>query len=415
MLRPLARLALAAVVLAVALVVSPLRALAAYSPPPLAGAVTDTANALSKEERARIERRLSAYRAKTTNEVVVFVLPSLRGETIEDVAYGAFNGWHLGKKDQANGVLLVLAMAERKMRIETGKGIGDKLTDVESGRILRERIGPFLKVLRTAEGIEAGLDAIEAALDGRPAPPIPTPSVRGAASAPAPGDVLAPLAPSRVRIFDRTSRFAPEEVEAENRRLQEDWTSWRGVAVVIHVSSAQFTDMAATSVRTQTGEWPVVVQISADDRKVNVSAPPDFGEERKAELRRRLLQMLTPENALDLALVRQIGPMVAMLPVAPPPPAPSGSSILPSVVAVLIVGLVLAVILWGIFRKKGRGRGRGGSWSSSDSSSWSSGSDYSSSSSSDYSSSGSDYSSGGGSDYSGGGGDSGGGGASDSW
>ncbi len=158
----------------------------AYVPPPLEGAVTDTSGKLSAEEKKAIEERLAAYRARTTNEVVVFLVGSLGGETVEDVAYGAFNTWKIGKHGKDNGVLLVIAPADRRMRIETGKGIGDKLTDLESGRILRERIAPFLKQERWADAVGAGVDAIEAALDGRPAPPMPDVNTQRAGAVPVP-------------------------------------------------------------------------------------------------------------------------------------------------------------------------------------------------------------------------------------
>src|SRR5262245_30182828 len=90
---------------------------ATYTPPPIAGAVMDEAHALSASEKQEIEKRLLEQRNRTTDEVVVFLLPSLQGRSIEDVAYGAFNGWGVGKKGKDNGVLLVVAMAEHLLRI----------------------------------------------------------------------------------------------------------------------------------------------------------------------------------------------------------------------------------------------------------------------------------------------------------
>ena len=108
----------------------------AYAPPPLVGAVNDTANLLSKGERDALEARLAAHRKAHGHEVVVFTLATLGGESIEDVSYGAFNTWKVGRKGKDDGVLLVIATGERRTRIETGKGVGGEITDLQSKRIL---------------------------------------------------------------------------------------------------------------------------------------------------------------------------------------------------------------------------------------------------------------------------------------
>ncbi len=160
-------------------------AASAFVPPPMRDAVTDTAGRLTDADDRALEERITAYRNRTGNEIAVLVIGSLGGASIEDVAYDTFNKWGIGKKGLDNGVLLVIAPAERKTRIETGKGIGDRLTDIDCGIILRERVGPLLKEDRFRDAIDAALDAIEAALDGKPEPPLPTsltktPLVRGA-------------------------------------------------------------------------------------------------------------------------------------------------------------------------------------------------------------------------------------------
>src|SRR5882757_1158639 len=117
----------------------------AFKPPPLEGHVTDTAGKLTAVDKKAINTRLAAYRVKSTNEIAVFIARSLEGETIDDVAYATFNAWKLGKRGKDNGVLLVIAPAERRVRIETGKGIGDKLTDLQANDIIRQHISPHLK------------------------------------------------------------------------------------------------------------------------------------------------------------------------------------------------------------------------------------------------------------------------------
>ena len=184
LLRVWARLALVAFVLG-HLGLWPASAMAAYVPPPMRDAVTDTAGKLSESDDRALEEKITVYRNRTGNEIAVLVIRSLDGESIEDVAYTTFNRWGIGKKGLDNGVLLVIAPAERRTRIETGKGVGDRLTDIDCAIILRERVGPPLKEDRFYEAIDAAIDAIAALLDGGPAPPLPAaltaiPVVRGA-------------------------------------------------------------------------------------------------------------------------------------------------------------------------------------------------------------------------------------------
>jgi uncharacterized protein len=154
----------------------------AFTPPAPQGAVTDTSGKLSTADDSALEAHIAAYRARTTNELAVLMVGSLGGESVDDIAYTTFNTWGVGKKGADNGVLLVIAPNERKMRIETGKGVGDRLTDLESSHILREQVGPLLKQDRFREAILAGLTAIETALDrGGPASPAPTTTKSGTA------------------------------------------------------------------------------------------------------------------------------------------------------------------------------------------------------------------------------------------
>jgi uncharacterized protein len=140
------------------------RAAMAFTPPPPDGAVTDTSGRLTAEDDRIIEAEIAAYRARTGHEIAVLMVGSLGGESVDDVAYTTANKWGVGKKGSDDGVLLVIAPNERKMRIETGKGVGDRLTDLESSHILRDDVGPLLKANRFREAILAGVRRIEAAL-----------------------------------------------------------------------------------------------------------------------------------------------------------------------------------------------------------------------------------------------------------
>lgn len=168
------RLALGALLMAVVLLVSG-HARAAFTPPPFSSSVVDQAGKLSAGEHAYLTAKIERHRRATGFVVAVYLPASLEDETIEDVAYKTFQQWKIGSgggKD--NGVLLVIAPSERKTRIETGKGTGGALTDLQTNVILRERVGPLLKQDRFREGIEAGIDGIYAALATDPnAKPVP--------------------------------------------------------------------------------------------------------------------------------------------------------------------------------------------------------------------------------------------------
>lgn len=160
------------------------RAAAAFTPPSPDGAVTDTSGHLTVEDDRFLETQIAAYRARTGHELAVLMVGSLGGESVDDVAYTTFNTWGVGKKGNDDGVLLVIAPNERKMRIETGKGVGDRLTDLESSHILRDDVGPLLVANRFREAILAGVRRIEAALGmdaaaPRRATPTPTASSGG--------------------------------------------------------------------------------------------------------------------------------------------------------------------------------------------------------------------------------------------
>ncbi len=141
------------------------RAAFAFTPPLPNGAVTDTAGRLSPSDDARLEANIASYRARTQHQLAVLVVASLDGESIEDVAYKTFNTWGIGRKEYDDGALIVIAPNERNVRIETGKGIGDRITDVAASRIIAEKIVPELKRERIADGALAGLVAIESEID----------------------------------------------------------------------------------------------------------------------------------------------------------------------------------------------------------------------------------------------------------
>ena len=134
---------------------------AAWTPPPLAGHVVDEAGALTEPQKRKLDKKLDHARQTSGFAVVVYILPRLPdGMSIEDVGYTAGNTWGVGSKKGDDGVILLAALEERKLRIETGKGVGGALTDVQSSHINREVIGPLMKQDRVYDALNAGVDAI---------------------------------------------------------------------------------------------------------------------------------------------------------------------------------------------------------------------------------------------------------------
>jgi uncharacterized protein len=134
--------------------------------PALTGRVVDGAGLLAPDVRQRIGDKLKAHEDKTSDQVVVATVPSLQDVTIEDFANGLFRHWQLGQKARNNGVLLIVAPKERKVRIEVGYGVEGALTDALSKVIITTAIAPKFKTGDFAGGIEAGVDAILTILAG---------------------------------------------------------------------------------------------------------------------------------------------------------------------------------------------------------------------------------------------------------
>ncbi len=134
--------------------------------PSLTGRVVDAANLLKPEERASLEAKLKAHEDKTSDQVVVATIRSLEGTSIEDYANRLFRAWQLGQKKTDNGVLLLVAPIERKVRIEVGYGLEGALTDALAKVITTTAIAPQFQQGDFAGGIDAGIDAILSILTG---------------------------------------------------------------------------------------------------------------------------------------------------------------------------------------------------------------------------------------------------------
>ena len=138
--------------------------------PFLTGRVTDNAQILSDETRKTITANLKAHEEKTTNQIAVLTVPTLEGVSIEEYATAAFNTWKLGQKGKDNGILLIVAPKDRKMRIEVGYGLEGTMTDGIAGSIIRNVMTPLFKSNDYDKGIDKGVRAMINVLEGGQAP-----------------------------------------------------------------------------------------------------------------------------------------------------------------------------------------------------------------------------------------------------
>jgi len=133
---------------------------AALDVPKLEARVTDLAGLLAPEQIAALDKKLADLEATDSTQIAVLVIPSLEGEALEDYSMRVASAWRLGQKGRDNGALLLVAMKERKLRIEVGYGLESNLTDARSRRIIQDEILPRFREGEYYGGIDAGVTAL---------------------------------------------------------------------------------------------------------------------------------------------------------------------------------------------------------------------------------------------------------------
>ena len=149
--------------------------------PEYQGFVNDYAGLLSPAVKTQLDARLSQLEKETTAEVAVVTVKSLEGDSIDEYAVRLFEKWKIGKKDKNNGVLFLVALDDRKMRIEVGYGLEPLITDGRAGRIRDNDVIPRFKQDDYEGGIVAGVASIEKYIrDGTPPAPLEENPVKSA-------------------------------------------------------------------------------------------------------------------------------------------------------------------------------------------------------------------------------------------
>ena len=128
--------------------------------------IVDEARLFSQAQKATLERTLAMHESNTSNQIVVVTLSSLNGYDIADYGYQLGRAWGIGTKEHNNGVLLIIAPNERKVRIEVGYGLEGALPDAMANSIIQNSILPAFKQKNYFEGASKGVNAIISAVKG---------------------------------------------------------------------------------------------------------------------------------------------------------------------------------------------------------------------------------------------------------
>jgi uncharacterized protein len=148
-----------------ALGVLPARA-AALDIPQLRGRVNDYASLLDSSQEKQLEDRLAAFEAKTGHQFALLTVPSLQGTPIEEFGIKVGEAWRLGNKERDDGLVLIVASQDRKMRIEVGYGLEGEIPDAVASRVIREVLQPAFRRGDYASGIRDGFSVLIAAAGG---------------------------------------------------------------------------------------------------------------------------------------------------------------------------------------------------------------------------------------------------------
>ena len=132
--------------------------------PPLSARVTDLTGTLRADEKQALETKIASWEGSSGNQMAILMVPTTQPEPIEAYSIRVAEAWKIGRKGQDNGVLLVVAKDDRKLRIEVGYGFEGVLTDATSRRIISDTISPLFRQGQFAGGLNAGVDQIVAVI-----------------------------------------------------------------------------------------------------------------------------------------------------------------------------------------------------------------------------------------------------------
>ena len=148
-----------------------LTAWAQVAVPELSRRVTDLTATLSADQVAALESKLAAFEAKKGSQIAVLIVPTTQPEDIAQFGIRVADQWKIGRKKIDDGVILIVAKDDRKLRIEVGYGLEGAIPDAIAKRVIAETITPFFKAGDYYKGIDAGVQQLMRLIEGEPLPP----------------------------------------------------------------------------------------------------------------------------------------------------------------------------------------------------------------------------------------------------
>ncbi len=139
--------------------------------PALKGRVNDYGNILSTATETQLDHYLQQLEQTDSTQIAVLTIPSLEGESLEGFSLKVVESWKIGQAETDNGALLLVAVSDRKIRIEVGYGLEGSLTDLQAGRIIRNVILPKFKQGNFDQGVIDGVSAMIQTVKGEYTPP----------------------------------------------------------------------------------------------------------------------------------------------------------------------------------------------------------------------------------------------------
>ena len=138
--------------------------------PELSHRVTDLTATLSDQQATALENRLAAFEAKKGSQIAVLIVPTTQPEDIAQFGIRVAEAWKIGRKNVDDGVILIVAKEDRKLRLEVGYGLEGAIPDAIAKRVIAETITPFLKKGDFAGGIDAGVTQLMQLIEGETLP-----------------------------------------------------------------------------------------------------------------------------------------------------------------------------------------------------------------------------------------------------
>ncbi len=144
--------------------------------PPLKARVTDLTGTLSGTQQQDLERRLREFESRKGSQIAVLMLPSTQPETIEEYSIRVADAWKIGRARVDDGVILVVAKNDRKLRVEVGRGLEGAIPDAVAKRVVSDVIAPHFRSGDFYGGVAAGTGALMKLIEGEPLPAPPSAS-----------------------------------------------------------------------------------------------------------------------------------------------------------------------------------------------------------------------------------------------